>query len=99
MRYLRHIIRTKGLIHAIERALQVAWRYSFGERKFSEMMSGIENIFLSRGVRVTFCVTASLLDNHSALLKKYNTRGHEFAAHGFHHTDLKKKTSTSSPGY
>lgn len=54
------------------------------------MMSYLEKEFNGTKPKVTFCITASLLDKHLNFIKQFKN-GHEFAAHGFFHTNLKMK--------
>jgi peptidoglycan/xylan/chitin deacetylase (PgdA/CDA1 family) len=90
--FITHILETKGLVHSIERSAQVFYRYSFGRKRFSEMMNCLERNLGTEGIRVTFCITASLLDSHLPFLEMFKGLGHEFAAHGFFHTNMKKKS-------
>ncbi|HEY4705910.1 MAG TPA: polysaccharide deacetylase family protein [Thermodesulfobacteriota bacterium] len=92
LQFLNHVIETKGLLHSIERSAQVLMRYSFGRSRFAEMMGSLEKDLGAMGVRVTFCVTASLLESHQGFLKRFSGKGHEFAAHGYFHTNMKMKT-------
>lgn len=91
MRYLSHIIGTKGFLHSLERSIQIVRRYSFGKRRFSDMVSFLENGFSETGTKVTFCVTASLLEGHSAFFNHLRSAGHQVAAHGYFHFDFKRK--------
>ena len=92
LRFINHIIETKGLLHSIERSAQILMRYSFGRSRFAEMMGSLEKDLGALGVKVTFCVTASLLENHRGFLNRFRYLGHEFAAHGYFHTNMKMKT-------
>lgn len=90
--FISHVLETKGLVHSIERSAQVFYRYSFGRKRFSDMMSCLEKDLVTEGVRVTFCITASLLESHLPFLEMFKDLGHEFAAHGYFHTNMKKKS-------
>lgn len=90
--FLSHIIETKGLLHGIERSAQVFMRYSFGRARFSEMMRELDQDLGSMGVKVTFCITASLLENHYGFFERFRDLGHEFAAHGYFHTNMKTRS-------
>ena len=90
--FITHILETKGFVHSIERSAQVFYRYSFGRKRFSEMMNSLEHSLGTGDIRVTFCITASLLDSHLPFLEMFKGLGHEFAAHGFFHTNMKKKS-------
>ncbi|MBE7415684.1 MAG: polysaccharide deacetylase family protein [Deltaproteobacteria bacterium] len=90
--FLNHIIETKGFLHGIERSAQVFMRYSFGRARFSEMMRELDQDLGSMGVRVTFCITASLLENHYGFFERFRDLGHEFAAHGYFHTNMKTRS-------
>lgn len=90
--FLAHILETKGFVHSIERSAQVFYRYSFGRKRFSEMMNCLERNLGTDGIRVTFCITASLLESHLPFLEMFKGLGHEFAAHGYFHTNMKKKS-------
>ncbi|HBG46046.1 MAG TPA: hypothetical protein DDW94_03560 [Deltaproteobacteria bacterium] len=89
--FLSHVIETKGLFHSIERTLQVLLRYSFGRQRFTEMMEALEKGLGPIGVRVTFCVTGDLLESHHSFFERFRDLGHEFAAHGYVHTNMKLK--------
>lgn len=91
MKYLSHVLETKGLLHSFERSAQILRRYTFGRRRFAEMMSHLQRHSWS-DVRVTFCITASLLESHKEFLRSFKENGHEYAAHGFFHTNMKKKS-------
>lgn len=90
--FLAHIIRTKGIVHALERSAQVLLRYTFGKKRFSEMMSSLEKDLGGRDVRVTFFITASLLGDHLSFFNRFKSNGHDLGAHGYFHTDMKMKT-------
>ncbi len=90
--FITHVLETKGLVHSIERSAQVFYRYSFGRKRFSEMMNCLERGLGTEGIRVTFCITASLLETHLPFLEMFKGLGHEFAAHGYFHTNMKKKS-------
>lgn len=92
MRYLSHIIETKGVVHSLERSAQIVWRYSFGKRKFLSMTSQLEKDSGRLGVKLTFCVTTSILERHFELFRKITALGHCLAAHGHIHTDMKQKS-------
>lgn len=90
--FINHVIETKGLAHSLERSAQVFYRYSFGRKRFSDMMSCLEKNLGPAGIKVTFCVTASLLETHLPFLEAFRDMGHEFAAHGYFHTNMKRKS-------
>lgn len=90
--FISHILETKGFMHSIERSAQVFYRYSFGRKRFSEMMNCLERKAGCESIRVTFCITASLLESHLPFLELFKGLGHEFAAHGYFHTNMKKKS-------
>jgi len=90
--FLNHIIETKGFLHGIERSAQVFMRYSFGRARFSEMMRELDQDLGSMGVKVTFCITASLLESHYGFFERFRDLGHEFAAHGYFHTNMKTRS-------
>lgn len=91
MHYLTHIFETKGLAHGIERAAQIFRRFAFGRQRFRKMMKDLEGGLGDCGVKVTFCLTASLLEDHSEFVRSFIGNGHEFAAHGYYHTNMKGK--------
>ncbi|MDP2688792.1 MAG: polysaccharide deacetylase family protein [Deltaproteobacteria bacterium] len=92
VKFLNHIIETKGVLHSIERSVQVLRRFSFGKRRFAEMMASLGSGYDAGGLRVTFCITASLLHSHRDFIER-SFRGscHEYAAHGYFHSNMKKK--------
>lgn len=92
LQFINHVIETKGLLHSIERSAQVLMRYSFGRSRFAEMMGSLEKDLGALGVKVTFCVTASLLESHHGFLSRFRDLGHEYAAHGYFHTNMKMKS-------
>lgn len=86
--HIRHILETKGLIHAGERAAQVFWRFVRGRRRFERMLEALETEFAALETRMTFCVTASLIQRHDDLIARLARGHHEIAAHGFHHVRM-----------
>lgn len=92
MSYLQHVVRTKGVLHSFERSAQIILRYTFGKKRFARMMAELDSEFKSPPIRVTFCVTASLLEDHLPFLKSFSGKGHEFAAHGYFHTNMRNKS-------
>ena len=74
--FITHILETKGFVHSIERSAQVFYRYSFGRKRFSEMMNSLERSLGTEDIRVTFCITASLLDSHLPFLEMFKGLGH-----------------------
>ena len=89
---LRHFVRTKGLVRTAERSGQIVRRFAFGRKRFEAMTATLERDVPYQSVKITFCVTASLLERHADLIRRLHTLGHEFAAHGYFHIDLAKKT-------
>ena len=92
-RQLRHFVGTKGVWHAFERTAEVLWRFRDGRRKFEERLQDFERVFRSHGLRVTFCVTTSLLQRHADLVARLEQMGHEIAAHGHVHTRMDQYSS------
>ena len=86
--HLRHFLRTKGFLHALERSGEVLLRFRAGREKFRCRLEEFEQVFGPAEVRVTFCVTASLLERHRDLIEELKSQGHEIAAHGLVHTRM-----------
>jgi len=86
--YLKHVVETKGLIHSGERVAQVVSRFSQGRKRFNRMISCLEKEFSNKNIRITFCVSANLLERHFDLIEKLRALGHPIAAHGYHHTKM-----------
>jgi peptidoglycan/xylan/chitin deacetylase (PgdA/CDA1 family) len=91
MRYLNHVVRTKGFIHSFERSAQILKRFCMGRKKFLQMISFLKQD-LNGGAKITFCVTASLLWGNAVLFRKLLEMGHDVAAHGYIHTNMKNKS-------
>jgi len=91
-RILRHLFKTKGILRAAERGGQIVRRFAFGKRRFDAMIGALERDIPCPPVRITFCVTARLLKERVALIKRLQVLGHEFAAHGYFHTDMTRAT-------
>lgn len=92
VKFINHIIETKGMLHSIERGAQILMRYSFGKRRFADIMASVGNGHGKGKLRVTFCITANLLNSHREFIENsLNGSGHEYAAHGYHHCNMKKK--------
>jgi len=91
MNYLRHLLSTKGPLHLAERAYEILLRFSFGRRRFPFEL--FEEVFTRHGVRITFCVTASLLRRHRDVIEKLQLQGHEIGAHGHFHVRMDQLSS------
>ena len=91
MSYLNHVVTTKGFIHSFERSAQILKRFCMGRRKFLQMISFLQRD-LDGGAKITFCVTASLLWENALLFRKLRQMGHDVAAHGYIHTNMKNKS-------
>jgi peptidoglycan/xylan/chitin deacetylase (PgdA/CDA1 family) len=91
MSYLNHVVTTKGLMHSFERSAQILKRFLLGRRKFLQMITFLQNNF-NGDTKITFCVTACLLAENSFLFKKLQQIGHDVAAHGYIHTNMKHKS-------
>jgi peptidoglycan/xylan/chitin deacetylase (PgdA/CDA1 family) len=88
---LKHFVATKGVFRAAERSGQIVARFAFGRRRFEAMIESLQRDIAFPSVKITFCVTASVLGQHADLIRRLQTLGHEFAAHGYFHTDVAKK--------
>jgi len=88
LRQLTHFLKTKGPTHGLERIAEVFWRFAWGQRRFDRSLSAFEEVLERNGIRVTFCVTTSLLKRHRDLIERLSRQGHEIAAHGHIHTRL-----------
>ena len=91
MSYLNHVVKTKGFIHSVERSAQILRRFYMGRRKFLQMIAYLQRDF-DDDAKITFCVTASLLSENAALFRKLRQMGHDVAAHGYIHTNMKNKS-------
>ena len=91
MRYVTHIVRTKGCLSSFGRMFQIFRRFLFGRRRFEKMLDSLENGASLQGTKITFCVTASLLDRHKGLIERITRIGHELAGHGYYHSNMKAK--------
>jgi Polysaccharide deacetylase len=90
--YLYHLVATKGVFHGLQRLGQIATRFSRGEKRFGEMISFLATNRDCKDIRITFCVTASLLQHHLSLVRQLQDLGHDIASHGYFHTDMKRKS-------
>jgi Polysaccharide deacetylase len=91
--YLRHLVATKGVLHALKRVGQIANRFSRGEKRFGEMISFLESNHDFQSVKITFCVTACLLQRHQRVVNQLQQLGHDIASHGYFHTDMRRKSN------
>ncbi len=91
MSYLNHVVTTKGFIHSFERSAQILKRFIMGRRNFLQMISFLQGN-LNGGTKITFCITASLLWENVVLFRKLRQIGHDVAAHGYIHTNMKNKS-------
>jgi peptidoglycan/xylan/chitin deacetylase (PgdA/CDA1 family) len=87
-RHARHFLATKGPRHALERTAEVCWRFALGGRRFDRTLDLIERDLGSRGVRMTFCVTAGLISRHRRRIERLAALGHEIASHGLFHSRM-----------
>ncbi len=88
LKYIRHILLTKGPIHSIERSVEIVRRFVGGKNRFRRLISTLEALKELYGVRFTFCITASLLKRHFDLIQQLKKAGHEIAVHGHFHTRM-----------
>lgn len=91
MNYLSHVVTTKGVVHSVERSAQILRRFLMGRRRFLQMVSSLEKD-LNGSAKITFCVTACLLAENAVLFRRLRQIGHDVAAHGYIHTNMKNKT-------
>jgi len=91
MNYLNHVVATKGVVHSFQRSAQIVRRFMMGRRKFEQMISFLEEN-LNGEAKITFCVTACLLAENAVLFRKLRRIGHDVAAHGYVHTNMKAKS-------
>jgi hypothetical protein len=91
MGYLKHVVATKGLMHSFERSAQILTRFARGKRKFQRMISFLQED-MNGDAKITFCVTASLLSQNALLFRRLKQIGHDVAAHGYIHTNMKRKS-------
>jgi len=91
MSYLNHVVTTKGFIHSFERSAQILKRFCLGRKKFLQMISSLQQD-LEGDAKITFCITASLLSENAPLFRKLRHLGHDVAAHGYVHTNMKNKS-------
>lgn len=87
-------MKTKGPLHSLERAFEVVHRFGRGRAHFQRRLRLIEETFNRSGIRVTFCVTASLLQRHGDLIEELVKLNHEVAAHGQTHTRMDQYSSS-----
>ena len=99
LEYLRHLVATKGVLHALKRVGQIANRFSRGEKRFGEMISFLESNHDFQGVKITFCVTACLLQRHQCVVNQLQQLGHDIASHGYFHTDMKRKSNAEQSAF
>jgi peptidoglycan/xylan/chitin deacetylase (PgdA/CDA1 family) len=92
MSYLNHVLVTKGFVHSFERSAQILRRFFRGKSMFNRMITNLERDFGDQQAKITFCVTASLLNGNLRLFEKLRGMGHDIAAHGYVHTDMSRKT-------
>ncbi len=92
MKYLSHIIATKGFTHAVGRAFQIFHRFLFGARRFDRMLKALDGDSRLGGTKITFFVTASLLQRNRKPIRRLHEMGHVIAAHGLYHSNMKLKS-------
>jgi len=92
MKYLSHIVATKGLAHGVGRAFQIFSRFLFGTRRFDRMLGSLGGAPYLSDAKITFFVTAILLERHEKSIRRLRELGHVIAAHGLYHSNMKLQT-------
>ena len=80
-------IRAKGLSPFIKRAGSIARRYGLTSQKMDQSLAQFCQVLDGYQCAATFPITASTLERHAAVIKKYLDRNLEFAVHGLRHVD------------
>ena len=89
MRYLRHLLRTKGLSKLPRRSGQLLQRFGlFTPDKIGACLRDFVALTAEFGCTPTLCVTAVLLERYPAVFKELADRA-ELAIHGYTHVDLR----------
>jgi len=84
--FLRHLISTKGPIHAVERSLEILVRFTRGGRRLDRITGLIESTLGPRGSRMTFFVTAGTIRRHRHRIERLRRLGHDIGSHGLYHS-------------
>jgi hypothetical protein len=87
MNYLKHLITSKGAIHALSRAFMIYRRFGFTRKKSREALQRIHEITVKYACTPSFFITAELLDKHFDLIKEIAVNGTHMGLHGHHHID------------
>jgi peptidoglycan/xylan/chitin deacetylase (PgdA/CDA1 family) len=91
-RLVKHVVSTKGWLRTVQRSGQIVSRFTLGRQRFASMIASLESDVPAPLLKITFCVTARLLDQHAGLIRRLQSHGHELAAHGYFHTDMAQKS-------
>jgi hypothetical protein len=86
--FLRHIVSTKGSMHAVERSFEIIRRFSLGGRRLDGVADLIESTLDPREMRMTFFVTAGVMQRHRHRIERLHNLGHDIGSHGLHHSRL-----------
>jgi peptidoglycan/xylan/chitin deacetylase (PgdA/CDA1 family) len=86
--FIRHLIATKGPFHALERLVEIICRFIRGGRRFDRILDRIDGILTPRDFRITFFVTAGVIQRHSHRIDRLKRLGHEVGSHGIFHSRM-----------
>ena len=87
MKYLRHLLDTKGAGHLLSRAMMIWHRFGLTRTKSAKALHRIVEIMGKHGCVPSFFITADLLDHHGGLIRKFCQNGVHVGLHGHHHID------------
>jgi peptidoglycan/xylan/chitin deacetylase (PgdA/CDA1 family) len=79
--------RSRGILNFISRVTSLFYRFGVTSHRMETHLRTITDICKSHGVLPTFPITAVTLNRHPKPIKELQSRGVEFAVHGFVHTD------------
>ena len=88
LKFFRHLFDTKGLFHAIERSMEVFWRFALGGRRLDNVTDLVETVFGPTDLRMTFFVSAGAVHRHRTRIKRLHDLGHDIGSHGVYHSRM-----------
>lgn len=80
-------IHGKGFTKAVQRGLKIMTRYGLSANKMDKALDQYTNVLARFDCSATLPITSVSVERYPQVVKKYQSRGIEFAIHGFRHLD------------
>ena len=90
MNYPLFLLTTRGIFFTLYRLNLIISRFGFSSKKMSKNLYAMVKIANQYGGKISFNITASVLERHSKLIKDLINNGAEFNSHGYIHTNYAK---------